>query len=152
MVFEFVSWADYGCVLHHFSSLTRLKGSWGQVWPKTGQNFNLYFSFLLRPLVSLGFYLSAPVGAAPFFTGTRLDRPRVPEFHVVFVGSQAFSYGYRLVFGRFQWELQDWSLSPVSGLGPEIVDFGGLNGPLLPQNPLEKVGGFPPHLFQCVLR
>ncbi len=31
---------------------------------------------------------------------------------------------------------------------PEIVDFLGLNGPLLPQNPLEKVGGFAPHLFQ----
>ncbi len=24
--------------------------------------------------------------------------------------------------------------------GPEIADFWGLNGPLLPQNPLEKVG------------
>ena len=32
--------------------------------------------------------------------------------------------------------------------GPEIVDFCGLNGPLLPQNQLEKVGGFAPHLFQ----
>ncbi len=36
--------------------------------------------------------------------------------------------------------------------GPEIVDFGGLNGPVLPQNPLEKVGGLAPHLFQWVLR
>ncbi len=36
--------------------------------------------------------------------------------------------------------------------GPEIVDFGGLSGPRLPQNPLEKVGGEAPHLFQWVLR
>jgi hypothetical protein len=36
--------------------------------------------------------------------------------------------------------------------GPEIVDFGGLTDPLLPQNPLEKVGGEAPHLFQWVLR
>ncbi len=34
------------------------------------------------------------------------------------------------------------------GSGPEIVGFGGLNDPLLPQNPLEKVGGFAAHLFQ----
>ncbi len=45
------------------------------------------------------------------------------------------------------WELQDLSLSPVSGLGPKIADFGGPNGPLLPQSPLEKVGGFDPHPF-----
>ncbi len=50
------------------------------------------------------------------------------------------------------WELQDLSLSPVSGLGPEIVDGEGLNGPLLPKKTLEKVGGFAPHLFQWVLR
>ncbi len=36
--------------------------------------------------------------------------------------------------------------------GPEIVYFGGLNSPLLPQNSLEKMGGFAPHLFQWVLR
>ena len=36
--------------------------------------------------------------------------------------------------------------------GLEIVDFEGLNGPLLPQNPPEKVGGFAPHRFQWVLR
>ncbi len=35
--------------------------------------------------------------------------------------------------------------------GLEIVDFAGLNGPLLQQNPLEKVGGQAPHLFQWVL-
>ncbi len=28
--------ADCTCVLHHFSSLTRLKGSWGQAWPENG--------------------------------------------------------------------------------------------------------------------
>ncbi len=36
--------------------------------------------------------------------------------------------------------------------GPEIVDFGVLNGPLLPQSRLERVGGEAPHLFQWVLR
>ncbi len=32
------------------------------------------------------------------------------------------------------------------GQKPSI--FGGLNDPLLPQKPSEKVGGFAPHLFQ----
>ncbi len=50
------------------------------------------------------------------------------------------------------WELQDLSLSPVSGLGPEIVDFGGLHGPLLPQNTLGKAGGEALHLFRWVLQ
>ena len=37
--------------------------------------------------------------------------------------------------------------------GPEIVNFAGLNGPLLPQKkPLEKVGDFAPHIFQWALR
>ncbi len=36
--------------------------------------------------------------------------------------------------------------------GPEIDDFWGPNGPLLPQNPSEKVGGFHPTLLQWVLR
>ncbi len=36
MAFELVSWVDFRCVLDHFSSLTRLKGSWGQVWPEIG--------------------------------------------------------------------------------------------------------------------
>ena len=40
---------------------------------------------------------------------------------------------------------------PRGWAGPEIVDFWGLNGPLLPQNPLEKVGGEAPHFFQWVL-
>ncbi len=31
--------------------------------------------------------------------------------------------------------------------GPGIVHFRGLSGPLLPQNPLEKVGGLPPPPF-----
>ncbi len=39
-----------------------------------------------------------------------------------------------------------------SETGPEIVDFGDLNGSLLPQNSLEKVGGFANHLFQSVFR
>ena len=36
--------------------------------------------------------------------------------------------------------------------GTEINDFGILNGPLLEQIPLEKVGGFAHHLFQQILR
>ncbi len=35
--------------------------------------------------------------------------------------------------------------------GPESVHFGGLHGPLLPQNPMEKVRGEAPCLFQWVL-
>ncbi len=34
-----------------------------------------------------------------------------------------------------------------SASGPEIVDLLGLNGPLLPHNPLEKVGGEALQLF-----
>ncbi len=36
MVSALVSGADFRCVLHQFSSLTWLKGSWGQVWPENG--------------------------------------------------------------------------------------------------------------------
>ena len=36
MALELVYGANFRRVLHHFSSLTRLKGSWGQLWPKTG--------------------------------------------------------------------------------------------------------------------
>ncbi len=36
--------------------------------------------------------------------------------------------------------------------GPDIADFRGPSGPLIPQNPLEKAGGEAPHLFQVVLR
>ncbi len=36
--------------------------------------------------------------------------------------------------------------------GPEIVDFGGLNGPILPQNLVEKVGGEAANLFQWFVR
>jgi hypothetical protein len=32
--------------------------------------------------------------------------------------------------------------------GPEIVDVDGSHGPLLPQNPLEKVGAFSPYLLE----
>ena len=35
MAFKLVYGANFRCVLHHFSSLTRLKGSCGQLWPKT---------------------------------------------------------------------------------------------------------------------
>ncbi len=58
------------------------------------------------------------------------------------------------MFGQwgFVWELQDLSLSPASGLGPEIVDFGGLNGPLLRKTHWKRWGGEAPHLFQWVLR
>ncbi len=36
MVLELVPGADFRCVLHNLSSLTCLKGSWGQVWRKSG--------------------------------------------------------------------------------------------------------------------
>ncbi len=36
--------------------------------------------------------------------------------------------------------------------GPGIVYVGGVNGLPLPQNPMEKVEGEAPHLFQWVLR
>ncbi len=39
-----------------------------------------------------------------------------------------------------------------SASGPEIEDVWGLSGPLLPQNPLEKVGGEAPHFSQWVLQ
>ncbi len=54
----------------------------------------------------------------------------------------------RIRLNSRKWKLQDLSLSPVSGLGPEIVDSWGLNSPLLPLYLLEKVGGEDPHLFQ----
>ncbi len=34
MVLELLTRADFKCELHHVSSLTRLKVSWGQVWPE----------------------------------------------------------------------------------------------------------------------
>ncbi len=36
--------------------------------------------------------------------------------------------------------------------GPELVESWGLNGPLLPLNLLEKVGGEAPNLFELALR
>ncbi len=30
VAFELVSWADFKCLLHHFSSLAQLKRSWGR--------------------------------------------------------------------------------------------------------------------------
>ncbi len=40
MVLDLASGADFGYVLNHFSSLTCLKGSWGQVWPEHGPKPN----------------------------------------------------------------------------------------------------------------
>ncbi len=45
MVFALVSGADFRCILHHFSSLTSLKRSWGQVWPENGPKPKLKFRF-----------------------------------------------------------------------------------------------------------
>ncbi len=50
MTFEFISWADFRCVLHQFSSLTRSKGSWGQVWPESGRNRPKLQSILKFPI------------------------------------------------------------------------------------------------------
>ncbi len=56
MALELVSWVDFRCVLHHFSS---------QVWPENGpkptDTLIYIFSFLRRPLVSL-----APIGTVQF--------------------------------------------------------------------------------------
>ena len=54
MVLELVSGADCRCLLHHFSSLARLKGSWGQAWPESGPKPNIsptqyLLSSTLRP-------------------------------------------------------------------------------------------------------
>ncbi len=45
MALELVPGADLRCVLHHFSSLTCLKGSWGQVWPESDPNPKLKSRF-----------------------------------------------------------------------------------------------------------
>ncbi len=50
MVLEMVSGVDFETVLHHLSSLTWLRGSWGQVWQENGPKPKLkfiYFSFLM---------------------------------------------------------------------------------------------------------
>jgi hypothetical protein len=44
---ELVSGANFGCVLHHFSSLTRWNGSRCQVRPETGQKPNTNYMFYL---------------------------------------------------------------------------------------------------------
>ncbi len=36
MALELVSGADFTSVLHHYPSLARINGSWGQVWPESG--------------------------------------------------------------------------------------------------------------------
>ncbi len=38
-LYNLFSGADYSSFLHHFSSRTHLKGSWGQVCPKHGRQF-----------------------------------------------------------------------------------------------------------------
>ncbi len=37
MALELNSCADFSCVLHDFSSRTRLEGSWGPIWPENGR-------------------------------------------------------------------------------------------------------------------
>ena len=46
--------------------------------------------------------------------------------------------------------LLGFQIRPVSG--PEIADFGGLNGPKSLQNPSKMVGRFAPHHFGWVLK
>ncbi len=46
MAVEFVSGADFRHVLHHRSSVTCLKGSWGKVWQENGPRLKLKFRFL----------------------------------------------------------------------------------------------------------
>ncbi len=50
VVFEFVSGADFTCLLHHVPSLTRLKGSRGQVWSKSGRKLKLKLRFVFPNL------------------------------------------------------------------------------------------------------
>ncbi len=45
MALQWVSRSSLICVLHHFSSLTRLKRSWGQVWPEHGPKLDVKFRF-----------------------------------------------------------------------------------------------------------
>ncbi len=44
-VLYLVSGAESRCTPHHYSSLTRLKGSWGQVWPDNDPKLKLKFIF-----------------------------------------------------------------------------------------------------------
>ncbi len=46
MVLDLVFGVDFKCVLHHFSSLTSLKASWGQVAPESGPKPKVKFRFL----------------------------------------------------------------------------------------------------------
>ncbi len=57
--------------------------------------------------------------------------------------------------GKFQHRKNESSKAypyPRRLAGLNIVELGALNGPVLPQNPVEKVGGFAPHLFHLALR
>jgi hypothetical protein len=40
--FDFVSGVDFRYVLHHLSSLTRFKGSWGRVWPESSPKTKIW--------------------------------------------------------------------------------------------------------------
>ena len=45
MTLELVHGADFACVLHHFSSPTRLKGPWSQNLAQNSQKPKLKFKF-----------------------------------------------------------------------------------------------------------
>ena len=87
------------------------------------------------------FYFGGVDDFSPGLAGRVGDQFWHPE------GVQVKAPNYRFSFPPHQWTGE----YPRGLAGPEIVELGGLNGPFLPQNPLEKVGGFAPHLFQWVL-
>ncbi len=85
MVLESAYEANFRCVLHHLSSLTRSKGPWGQLWPKTDPKEPTTTTKMImspRGLIATEFlYLSAPLGTAlfygyPIFEGSRA--PKIP--------------------------------------------------------------------------
>ncbi len=45
---QLVSGANFGPVLHHFSSSTRLDGSQGQVWPEIGQQLHIQIIMFIK--------------------------------------------------------------------------------------------------------
>ncbi len=49
LALEMVSGANFRCVLHHISSLTRLEGSWDQVWPESGPKPKIKYIFEFPP-------------------------------------------------------------------------------------------------------
>jgi hypothetical protein len=78
---------------------------------------------------------------------------KVGSFGPVSVRIRGVIY-FQFYFGRQYTSTKDFCESSKSYpyprwlAGPEIADFWGLNGPLLPQSPLEKVGGRSPPPFQ----